>query len=77
MSEEFKPVGITYTKEDIAQHYKTAMDSVHLINNPKPLYISDEDWPDTIERNKEHLRIILARTYWTDEDLTPFQDASK
>jgi hypothetical protein len=64
------------TTEQIAQHYNAAMDSVNLINGQKPDYITDADWAETIARNKEHLRIMLAKDFWTIEDLTPLQQAS-
>jgi len=38
--------------------------------------MTDEDWADCLERNKEHLRIMLAKDYWTTEDLTPLQQAA-
>lgn len=65
------------TAEQIAQHYKAAMDSVDLINSTKPEETSDTDWADTIARNKEHLNIMLAKDFWTTEDLKPLQDAAK
>lgn len=64
------------TPEQIAQHYSAAMDSVNLINGGKPLMMTDADWADTVARNKEHLRIVLAKDFWTTEDLTPLQAAS-
>lgn len=63
--------------EEIAQHYKAALDSVALLNAGQPEGMTDEDWADTVKRNKEHLEIMLAKDYWTDEDLTPLQDAVK
>lgn len=66
---------ITYTPEEIARHYSAAMDSVNLINNGKPAYISDSEWADCVERNKEHLQIMVAKDFWTTEDLQPFHDA--
>jgi len=66
----------TQTPEQIARHYSAAMDSVNLINAGQPEKMSDEDWADTVARNKEHLKIMLAKTYWTTEDLTPLQAAS-
>jgi hypothetical protein len=65
------------TTESIAQHYKAAMDSVNLINGGKPEWMSEEDWVDCINRNKEHLKIMLAKDFWTTEDLTPLQLASE
>jgi hypothetical protein len=67
---------ITITAEEIAQHYKAAMDSVNLINAGKPERDTDEQWANTLVRNKEHLKIMLAKDYWTTENLTPLQAAS-
>jgi hypothetical protein len=65
------------TAEEIARHYSAAMDSVNLINGDKPELMSDEDWADTIARNKEHLNIMLAKDFWTTEDLTPLEAAAE
>jgi hypothetical protein len=65
------------TLEQIAQHYSAAMDSVNLINAGKPESMSNEDWADCLERNKEHLRIMLTRDFWTTEDLEPLRLASQ
>ena len=67
----------TPTAEQIAKHYSAALDSVALINGDKPENTTDEEWADTIARNKEHLNIMLAKDYWTTEDLTPLQDAAE
>jgi len=64
------------TQEQIAQHYKAAMDSVNLINAGQPEDMTAEDWADCLARNKEHLKIMLAKDYWTTEDLTPLRTAS-
>ena len=64
------------TPEQIAKHYSAAMDSVNLINNGKPESMTDADWADCLSRNKEHLKIMLAKDYWTTEDLAPLQAAS-
>ena len=66
----------TITAEQIAQHYKAAMDSVNLINAGKPELMTAEDWADTLKRNKDHLLIMLAKDYWTTENLTPLRTAS-
>jgi hypothetical protein len=65
------------TAEEIAHHYSAAMDSVNLLNAGKPEGMSDEDWADCVKRNKEHLEIMLAKDFWTNEDLKPLQDAVK
>jgi len=67
---------IQITAEEIARHYSAAMDSVNLINAGQPEGMSDEDWADTVARNKEHLVIMLAKDFWTTEDLSPLQAAS-
>ena len=58
------------TPEEIARHYSAAMDSVNLINGTKPEGMEDAEWADTVARNKEHLNIMLAKDFWTTEDLT-------
>jgi hypothetical protein len=63
------------TTEQIAQHYNAAMDSVNLINAGQPEGTTDEDWADCLSRNQEHLAIMVAKDFWTDEDLTPFTAA--
>ena len=64
------------TAEQIARHLSAAMDSVNLINGNKPDNMSDADWADCLSRNKEHLKIMLAKDYWTTENLAPLQAAS-
>ena len=64
------------TAEEIARHYSAAMDSVNLINAGQPEGVEDADWADTVSRNKEHLQIMLAKDFWTTEDLAPLQAAS-
>jgi hypothetical protein len=64
------------TAEEIARHFSACMDSVHLIEAGQPEGMTAEDWADTLKRNKDHLLIMLAKDYWTTEDLTPLQAAS-
>jgi hypothetical protein len=66
----------TLTPEQIAQHYSAAMDSVNLINAGKPEGMTDADWTACLSRNKEHLQIMLAKDFWTTENLAPLQAAS-
>ena len=63
------------TPEQIAQHYSAAMDSVDLLNAGQPEGMDDADWADTVSRNVEHLKIMVAKDFWTDEDLSPLEDA--
>ena len=65
------------TIEQIEKHYSAAMDSVKLINGAKPEYMTDEEWADCIARNKEHLKIMLAKDFWTDQDLAPLEAAAE
>lgn len=60
---------------DPARQYSAALDSVNLINNllVKPS-LTEED-QDCLERNVEHLELMVAKDFWTDEDLTPLTAA--
>jgi hypothetical protein len=64
------------TQAQIAQNYKAALDSVALIQAGQPEGMTAEEWADCLARNKEHLKIMLAKNYWTTEDLTPLETAS-
>jgi hypothetical protein len=64
------------TQEQIAQNYKAALDSVALIQAGQPDGMEDAEWQDCLARNKEHLRLMLAKDYWTTENLTPLRTAS-
>jgi hypothetical protein len=52
------------------------MDSVNLINGDKPESIDDAEWADCLEKNRKHLKIMLAKPWWTDQDLEPLYQAS-
>ena len=65
----------TPTAEEVAKHYNAAMDSVNLINSTKPEMMTDAEWTDTLKRNRDHLEIMVAKTYWTTEDLSPLNNA--
>ena len=65
------------TAEDIQKHYDAAMDSVNLINAGKPEDMDDAEWADTVQRNKDHLKIMLEKDFWTTQDLTPLRNAAK
>ena len=76
MTEELNPQAEQPTAEEIARHYSAAMDSVNLINGGKPEMTEDAEWADTVARNKEHLKIMLAKTWWAGQDLAPLQAAA-
>ena len=64
------------TVEQIAAHYAACGDSVALINAGKPDDMEDADWVDCLARNKEHLVLMLAKDYWTTEDMTAITAAA-
>jgi hypothetical protein len=66
----------TITPEEVARHYSAAMDSVNLINAGQPESMTDVEWADTVARNKEHLNIMLAKDFWTTENLNLLQVAA-
>jgi hypothetical protein len=76
MTEELQSQVEQPTAEEIARHYSAAMDSVNLINAGKPEGMEDAEWDDCVARNKEHLKIMLAKDFWTNEDLTPMSQAA-
>lgn len=63
------------TPDQIAQQYLVSMDSVKVLSAGKPAELKDSEWAEFVSRNKEHLRLMLTKTYWTTEDLEPFRKA--
>ena len=67
------------TAEEIAQDYTAMGHSVDLIN----AIIADtamaddaaEDKQDCVDRNVAHLEIMVAKDYWTSEDMTAVNSA--
>jgi hypothetical protein len=64
-------------QEQIARHYSAALDSVALLQAGQPEGMEDAEWADCVARNREHLTIMLSKDFWTDEDLTPLQEAAQ
>ena len=62
------------TAEQIAQHYTAMGHSVDLINAiiAGEAMADDDaaDKQDCVNRNVEHLEIMVAKDFWTDEDMT-------
>jgi hypothetical protein len=62
------------TAEEIAQHYTAMGHSVDLINAIiAGTAMADDDAADKqdcVNRNVEHLEIMVAKDFWTDEDMT-------
>ena len=73
MSEEVK------TAEEIAQDYTAMGHSVDLINGiidgSKMADESAEDRQSCVDRNVEHLEIMVAKDYWTTESMTASNSA--
>jgi hypothetical protein len=73
MSEEVK------TAEDIAQDFTAMGHSVELINGiideSKMADESAEDRQDCVNRNVEHLELMVAKDFWTDESMTAVNSA--
>ena len=62
------------TVEQIAQNYSAMGDSVALINDviagTENIFTSIEDKQDCVDRNVAHLELMVAKDYWTSEDMT-------
>ena len=62
------------TAEEIAQDYTAMGHSVDLINGIiDGSQMSDEEAVDrqgAVDRNVEHLELMVAKDYWTSEDMT-------
>ena len=59
----------TPTAEEIAQHYTAMGHSVDLINDIVAGNKDDDmeaaDRQDTVDRNVEHLQLMVAKDFWT------------
>ena len=60
----------TPTAEEILQHYTAMGHSVDLLNAGQPEGMDDAEWADCVSRNVEHLKIMVAKDFWTTEDMT-------
>ena len=65
----------TLTAAEIAQNYSAALDSVTLVNALMALSSRDDEQKTTVARNVEHLELMVAKDYWTSEDLAPLNAA--
>ena len=65
----------TLTTEQIAQNYAASLDSGTLITELMALSSRDADQTATVARNVEHLELMVAKDYWTSEDLAPLNAA--
>ena len=62
------------TAEEIAYQYSVAMDSVNFINAGKPATMHDVEWTYVVQKHKDFLETMIAKTYWTTQDLRPIVD---
>jgi len=65
----------TPTADEILQHYTAMGHSVDLLNAGQPEGMEDVDWTDTVSRNVEHLQLMVAKDFWTSEDMTAVDKA--
>ena len=65
----------TPSAEQIAKNYTAMLDSVNFLNSNKPSLISDDDWNRMKAANVEHLELMVAKDYWTDENMTAVNKA--
>jgi hypothetical protein len=67
------------TAEQIAQSYVAMGHSVELINGiidgSKMINEDPEDKEDTVKRNVEHLELMVAKDYWTNQNMTAIKKA--
>ena len=63
------------TKEEIAAHYTAMGHSVDLLNAGKPDEMEADEWAARKARNVEHLELMVAKDYWTDESMTAVNKA--
>lgn len=60
---------------DPDQQYSAGMDSVNLIAALRAKTYRTKDEQDSIDRNVRHLKIMVAKNYWTTQNLAPFKAA--
>lgn len=63
------------TAEQIAQHYSACMDSVNLINAVVAAPADYADDETVLQRNVDHLAVMVLQDYWTTEDMAPLNAA--
>ena len=63
------------TSEEIAADYTAMGHSVDLLNAGKPDDMEADEWTATKARNVEHLELMVAKDYWTSEDMTAVNKA--
>jgi hypothetical protein len=61
--------------QKVEKHYLIALESVDLINK----VISGEEVvkhpKDSVSRNVDHLKVMIAKDFWKGQDMTPLENA--
>jgi len=63
------------TTEEVTGTYNAALDSVSLINDLAAKDELTEDEIKTIQRNVEHLQLMVGKDFWGSKNLKPLNDA--
>ena len=58
-----------HTEEHDASPREISLYLIEVVKSPKPHYMNDEDWADTVSRYKRHLQIMLSRGVLTAADV--------
>ena len=62
-------------EEQIAKYYSSAVDSVNVLSKSKPDDFSDEEWAEYRANNLAYIQDMVAKDFWTDQDLAPLNAA--
>jgi len=65
----------TITPFEISQHYSRTLESVALVNEVLGCGDTDDESKDCVSRNTKHLEIMVAKDYWTTEDMSTVNQA--
>ncbi len=63
------------TTEELVKMYKGAQDCANLVNSIVLAETLTDYLTDRLKRNVKHLENTVQSTYWTDEELAPFNAA--
>tara|TARA_R110000744_G_C19140867_1_gene538206 strand:- start:363 stop:566 length:204 start_codon:yes stop_codon:yes gene_type:complete len=58
----------TLTTEEIALHYSACLDSLTIL-------LDSEAEQESLDRNIEHLQLMLSKDFWTDQDFSAINEA--
>jgi hypothetical protein len=63
------------TPEEIAKHYAAMLYSIDSIKEGMDTGDKDEETLDFVQRNVTHLETMVAKDWWTTEDMTAVNQA--